>query len=82
MANQLGAVFAHLDCRPRWRERLPDLALPTLVVHGRRNRFFPLGCGEALARDIPGARLLVLEQAATALPAGAADEVATEMLKL
>ncbi|WP_331734421.1 alpha/beta hydrolase [Streptomyces sp. NBC_00887] len=82
MANQLGTVFAHLDCRPRWRERLPELAVPTLVVHGRRNRFFPVGCGEALAHDIPGARLLVLEQAATAIPAASADEVAKEMLKL
>jgi len=82
MANQLGIVFAHLDCGPRWRERLPELAVPTLVVHGRRDRFFPVGCGEALARDIPGARLLVLEQAATAIPAASADEVAKEMLKL
>ena len=23
MANQLGTVFARLDCKPRWRERLP-----------------------------------------------------------
>lgn len=82
VANQLGTVFAGLDCEPRWRERLPELALPTLVVHGRHNRFFPVGCGEALARDIPGARLLVLEQAATAIPAAAADEVAKAMLNL
>jgi pimeloyl-ACP methyl ester carboxylesterase len=82
MANQLGMVFASLDCAPRWRERLAGLALPTLVVHGRGNRFFPVGNGEALARDIPGARLLVLEQAATAIPAASADEVAAAMLAL
>ncbi|MEU6094758.1 alpha/beta hydrolase [Streptomyces sp. NPDC047079] len=82
MANQLGTVFASLDCAPRWRERLPELAVPTLVVHGRRNRFFPVGCGEALAREIPGARLLVLEQAATAIPAASADEVGKAMLEL
>jgi len=82
MANQLGTVFAKLDCTPRWRERLPTLATPTLVVHGRRDRFFPVGNGEALAREIPGARLLVLEQAATALPDAAADEVAGAMLAL
>src|SRR6266508_877426 len=35
MANQLGMVFAKLDCKPRWRERLPELAIPALVVHGR-----------------------------------------------
>lgn len=78
MANQLGMVFSRLNCKPRWRERLPELAIPALVVHGRGNRFFPIGNGEALAREIPGARLLVLNQAATA----AADEVAAAMLAL
>jgi pimeloyl-ACP methyl ester carboxylesterase len=82
MANQLGMVFARLDCTPRWRERLPELTVPTLVVHGRRDPFFPVGNGEALAREIPGARLLVLEQAATAIPGTAADEVAAAMLAL
>ena len=82
MANQIGLVFAALNCAPRWRERLPELALPTLVVHGRRDLFFPVGNGEALARAIPGARLLVLEQAATAIPAAATDEVAAAMLAL
>jgi pimeloyl-ACP methyl ester carboxylesterase len=82
MANQLGSVFATLDCQPRWRERLSELAIPTLVVHGRHDRFFPLGNGEALAREIPGARLVILERAATAIPDAAVDEVATAMLAL
>jgi pimeloyl-ACP methyl ester carboxylesterase len=82
MANQLGMVFSKLNCQPRWRERLPELALPALVVHGRRDRFFPVGNGEALAREIPGARLLVLEHAATAIPDAAADQVAAAMLAL
>ena len=82
MANQLGMVFAKLDCKPRWRERLPEIQLPTLVVHGRRDRFFPLGNGEAIAREVPGARLLVLDDAATAIPEAAADEIAAAMLAL
>jgi pimeloyl-ACP methyl ester carboxylesterase len=82
MANQLGTVFAALDCKPRWRERLSELAVPSLIVHGRRDLFFPVGNSEALARDIPGARLLVLEQAATAIPDSAVDEVAAAMLAL
>ena len=82
MANQLGIVFAKLDCEPRWRERLFELSIPTLVVHGRRDPFFPVGNGQALAREIPGARLLVLEQAATAIPDAAAAEVAAGMLAL
>ena len=82
MANQVGMVFARLDCNPRWRERLAELAMPALVVHGRRDPFFPVGNGEALAREIPGARLLVLERASTAIPDAAAGEVATAMLDL
>ena len=82
MANQMGIVFAKLNCRPRWRERLPELAIPALVVHGRRDPFFPVGNGEAIAREIPGARLLVLEEAATEIPDVAADEVAAAMLAL
>ena len=82
MANQLGMVFSKLDCKPRWRERLPELAIPALVVHGSRDQFFPVGNGEALAREIPGARLLVLQRAATAIPDVVASEVAAAMLEL
>jgi pimeloyl-ACP methyl ester carboxylesterase len=82
MANQLGLVFANLNCEPRWRERLPGIQVPTLVVHGRRDPFFPVGNGEAIAREIPGARLLVLDEAATAIPDAATAEVADAMLAL
>ncbi len=82
MANQLGMVFAKLNCKPRWRERLPGIAVPTLVVHGRRDPFFPVGNGEAIAREIPEARLLVLDDAATAIADSAAGEVAEAMLTL
>jgi len=82
MANQMSMVFSKLNCKPRWRERLPEIEVPTLVVHGRRDPFFPVGNGEAIARAIPGARLLVLEEAATAIPDAAAGEVAKTMLAL
>ena len=82
MANQMGFVFSKLDCNPRWRQRLPNIAIPTLVVHGRRDPFFPVGNGEAIAREIPGARLLVLEEAAIAIPEAAANTVAEAMLAL
>jgi pimeloyl-ACP methyl ester carboxylesterase len=82
MASQLGMVFARLNCKPRWRQRLPEIEVPALVVHGRRDSFFPVGNGEAIAREVPGARLLVLEEAATAIPDAAAGEVAEAMLAL
>ncbi|MCX4960749.1 alpha/beta fold hydrolase [Streptomyces virginiae] len=42
---------------------LSSIAVPTLVIHGSADPMFPLRHGEALAERIPGARLLVLEDA-------------------
>jgi pimeloyl-ACP methyl ester carboxylesterase len=43
------------------RGTLGDIAAPTLVIHGTEDPLFPLAHGEALAREIPRARLLPLE---------------------
>ena len=59
-ASQLGTMFAAVDCRPRWRERLGEITAPTLVVHGDEDPFFPHGNGVALAAEIQGATLLTL----------------------
>jgi pimeloyl-ACP methyl ester carboxylesterase len=67
---------------PSATEAIPQIEVPTLAVHGRRDRFFPVGNGEAIAREIPGARLLVLEEAATAIPDAAVGEVTEAMLTL
>ncbi|MBO4255414.1 alpha/beta fold hydrolase [Streptomyces griseorubiginosus] len=45
------------------RRPLSSIAVPTLVVHGTADPLFPLAHGEALAEEIPGARLLALEDA-------------------
>jgi pimeloyl-ACP methyl ester carboxylesterase len=50
-----------VDGSGRWRERLGALDVPTLVVHGTEDPMFPRGHGVALAREIPGAELLMLE---------------------
>jgi pimeloyl-ACP methyl ester carboxylesterase len=65
-----------------WRERLGELTLPTLVVHGAADPFFPVRNGEVLAAEIPDARLLVLDDMGSALQDAAADEVAAAMLTL
>jgi pimeloyl-ACP methyl ester carboxylesterase len=59
-ASHLGTMFAAIDCQPRWRERLGEITVPTLVVHGDEDPFFPHGNGVALAAEIPGATLLTL----------------------
>ncbi|WP_280368818.1 alpha/beta fold hydrolase [Nocardia wallacei] len=81
-ANQLGMVFSRIDCAPRWRGRLGELDVPTLVVHGRADPFFPVGNGAALAAEIPRARLLVLDEMGTALRHNTSDHVAAAMLAL
>jgi pimeloyl-ACP methyl ester carboxylesterase len=45
------------------RERLSSISSPTLVIHGTADPMFPVGHGEALAEEIPDARLLRLEGA-------------------
>jgi pimeloyl-ACP methyl ester carboxylesterase len=42
---------------------LSSMAVPTLVIHGTADPMFPAEHGEALAEEIPGARLLRLEGA-------------------
>jgi pimeloyl-ACP methyl ester carboxylesterase len=43
------------------RPRLGEITAPTLVLHGTEDPLFPYGHAEALAAEIPGARLLPLE---------------------
>ena len=76
----MSTMFAKLDCTPRWRERLPEITAPTLVVHGGADPFFPVGNAEALAREIPGATLKVLDGVGAELPRRAHAEVATALL--
>jgi pimeloyl-ACP methyl ester carboxylesterase len=44
-------------------EPLSSISSPTLVIHGSADPMFPVGHGEALAGEIPGATLLRLEGA-------------------
>jgi pimeloyl-ACP methyl ester carboxylesterase len=44
-------------------KRLSSITAPTLVIHGTVDPMFPIEHGEALAEEIPGARLLRLEGA-------------------
>ncbi len=80
-ASQAATVFAALDCRPRWRERLGSIGVPTLVVHGVDDPFFPVGNAHALAAEIPGARLLLLPGVGHGLPARVHPTIVRELLR-
>jgi class 3 adenylate cyclase len=43
------------------RDLLPKLAVPTLVVHNKNNRLFPLAAGRRAAASIPGSRLALID---------------------
>ncbi len=49
-----------IDAGPPWRQRLGELTVPTLVLHGDADPLFPLENARALTREIPGAQLHVL----------------------
>lgn len=72
--------IAFADHGPRWRERLGEIVAPTLVLHGEDDPFFPIGNGEALAAEIPGARLVRLDRTGHGLPAHAVPTVVDELL--
>jgi pimeloyl-ACP methyl ester carboxylesterase len=50
------------------RRPMSEVTAPTLVLHGTEDPLFPYEHGEALARGIPGARLVPLEGAGHELP--------------
>jgi pimeloyl-ACP methyl ester carboxylesterase len=50
------------------RKPVSEIIAPTLVFHGTEDPLFPYEHGEALAREIPGARLIPLEGAGHELP--------------
>jgi 3-oxoadipate enol-lactonase len=53
---QLSAIMGHDTS-----ERLPEIDVPTLVVHGTEDRLMDVANGELIARLIPRARLELLE---------------------
>ncbi|WP_163268824.1 alpha/beta fold hydrolase [Chelativorans alearense] len=58
-----------------WRDRLHEMKAPLLVVHGTADPVFPPEHGAALARAIPGARLMRLEGGGHELHPGHWDRI-------
>ncbi|ADD40145.1 alpha/beta fold hydrolase [Stackebrandtia nassauensis] len=80
-ASHLGIMFAAIDSKPRWRERLGEIKAPTLVVHGDEDPFFPHGNGVALAAEIPDASLLTLPGVGQGVPRAAWPTVVEALLR-
>ena len=70
-----------IDVGEPFRDRIGEIGVPTLVVHGAEDPVFPLGHALALEKEIPGARLLVLEQTGHELPPAVWDVVVPAILR-
>jgi pimeloyl-ACP methyl ester carboxylesterase len=57
------------------RERLAEITAPALVIHGADDPLFPPAHGEALAREIPDAQLLLVDGLGHEFPASVWDDV-------
>jgi pimeloyl-ACP methyl ester carboxylesterase len=64
-----------------WREQLGEIRIPTLVLHGTEDPLFPYGHGVALAKEIPDAELVPLEQTGHELPRDVWDIVVPAILR-
>jgi pimeloyl-ACP methyl ester carboxylesterase len=81
--DMAAAMTNHFVLDGGWsgRHLLGGITAPTLVLHGTADPLFPLGHGEALAREIPGARLLRLPGVGHEIPPPSVwDLVVTEIL--
>lgn len=70
--------------RTHFAEHLPQLSVPTLIVHGDKDRLIPLRLAEKAARQIPGARLHIFHHCGHLPPRErpeAFNEVLREFLK-
>jgi pimeloyl-ACP methyl ester carboxylesterase len=82
-ARNIAAAQNH-DAIPdgnRSRAPLSSITAPTLVIHGTADPMFPLEHGEALAEEIPGARLLTLERAGHGVDRADWDTIVSAIVK-
>jgi pimeloyl-ACP methyl ester carboxylesterase len=76
-ANNHYVVGSDMD-----RARLAEISAPTLVIHGSDDPLFPLPHGEALAREITGAKLLIIDGLGHEFPPSAWSEVLPAIIAL
>ncbi len=66
-ARQLAAIITAADRTPDLRK----VQMPTLVIHGTKDKLVRVSGGRATARAIPGSKLLLIEGMGHDLPRGA-----------
>jgi pimeloyl-ACP methyl ester carboxylesterase len=79
MASAMNNFLAEGDREPR--KDLATVTAPTLVLHGTEDPMFPYEHGRAMAKAIPGARLVPLERTGHEIPEVAWDVAIPEILR-
>ena len=79
MASAMNNFIAESVREPR--KDLATVTAPTLVLHGTEDPLFPYEHGRAMARAIPGARLVPLERTGHEIPEVAWDTAIPEILR-
>ena len=72
---------AAVSSSPHRKDRLKEISLPTLVIHGTEDAILPLDHGQALADGIPNAKLMVLEGAGHEIPEQMTEEITSRMIE-
>jgi 3-oxoadipate enol-lactonase len=72
---QLAAILRH-DVR----ERLSELRMPVLVLHGEEDRLVPTDLGRELAERIPGAELVLIPECGHVVTTDAEEQVVPAIL--
>ena len=85
MAHGHNAYAGHGDAigaSPSRLNRLADINLPTLVIHGTEDPILPLDHGMALADNIAGATTLIMEGVGHEIPEALMPEIVSKLLAL
>ena len=67
---------------PNRKERLHEIKVPTLVIHGTEDAILPLDHGMVLADNIPNAKSYIMEGVGHEIPEQLLLEITTEMVTL
>lgn len=72
---------AAVSSSPHRKDRLKEISLPTLVIHGTEDAILPFDHGQALADGIPNAQLMVLEGVGHEIPEQMTEQITSRMIE-
>ena len=72
---------AAVSSSPHRKDRLKEINLPTLVIHGTEDAILPFDHGQALTDGIPNAQMMVLEGVGHEIPQQMTEEITSRMIE-